>query len=254
MKNVTVARLVASTFLVAASLTSANAADMALKAPPPPVINWSGCYFGGHIGVAWDDLRMTDVGNAGGTAFAAGGVAGQTFDLDNTSVIGGGQVGCNYQTGQFVFGLEGDLGGIGLHGALLDPHTASNTMVGIGSGLYGDITGRAGVAWGGALLYAKGGVAFYDGRQFFSTTSAAFISNSNVSTFVGYAAGAGVEWQLWSPNWSAKVEYLHFGFGTQTFNVLATGGTFPFRENLNVDTISVGLNYHFNWAPIASNY
>jgi outer membrane immunogenic protein len=255
-------KLLASVAILAfASPLAAHAADLpvapAYKAPayaPAPVITWTGCYLGGHAGGAWAKVDMTDVGNAAGFAFAAAGRAGQTFSATNSAFFGGGQVGCNYQTGPIVFGIEGDLGWMGIKASALDPFTASNTTVGIGNGLYGDVTGRLGFAAGPALFYAKGGWAFYNGRETFSTTSAAFISNSDVSTFNGYAVGGGIEYRF-APNWSAKVEYLHFGFSSQTFNVLATGGTFPFNEKLNIDTVKVGVNYLFNWGgPVVARY
>jgi outer membrane immunogenic protein len=240
--------LVAGAALTALIGTPALAADMALKAPPPPapVWSWTGCYIGGSVGGAWARTRITDVGNAAGAAFASAGTAGQTFNVDHSGVIGGGQLGCDWQSSNFVWGIEGEVGGMGIRSSALDPGTVSNTRVGIDSGVFGDITGRLGITSGPALFYARGGVAFYGGREAFSTMSAAFISNSDVGTFTGWTAGAGIEYHLQGP-WSAKVEYQHFGFGSQTFSVLATGGTFPFRERLDVDAVSAGINYRFGW-------
>jgi outer membrane immunogenic protein len=230
-------------FAAVIAATAAVAADLpprqTYKAPimAPVAFSWTGCYIGGHAGGAWSHLNMTDV--AGAAAF---GTPGQTFSVTDTGFFGGGQAGCNYQTGQFVFGIEGDLGWMGVRGSALDPGTTSGITVGINDGLYGDVTGRAGVAFDQFLLYGKGGWAFFNGKETFSTTSPAFISNTDTGTFSGWVAGAGIEYHIWS-NWSAKVEYLHYGFGSQTFNVLATGGTFPFKEKLNVDTVKVGLNF-----------
>lgn len=242
---------------------AARAADLppappAYKAPvvaPAPVFMWTGCYVGLHAGGDWSKVTITDVGNAAGFAFAGAGVAGQQFGPSNTTgFFGGGQAGCNYQFGTFVAGVEGDLGWMGVKQSALDPGTVSNTTVGINDGLYGDITGRLGVAFGPALFYAKGGWAFFNGKESFTTQSAAFISNTDVSTFNGWVAGAGLEYRF-APNWSAKVEYLHFDFGNQTFNVLATGGTFPFNEKLTVDSVKVGVNYQFNFGgPVVARY
>jgi outer membrane immunogenic protein len=257
-------KLLGTVAILAAALPlAANAADLppappSYKAPvvaPLPVYNWTGCYVGGHVGGAWSHLDITDVGNAAGFAFATAGVAGQTFSPGNkTAFFGGGQAGCNYQVGQVVFGIEGDLGWMDLKQSVLDPGTVSNTMVGINSGLYGDITGRLGFAAGPALLYVKGGGAFFNGKETFTTNSAAFISNTDVSTFTGWVAGGGIEY-LFAPSWTVKAEYLHFDFGAQTFNVLATGGTFPFTEKLRVDTVKVGVNYLFNaGGPVMARY
>jgi outer membrane immunogenic protein len=236
-----------SAVLVAGSALAADMSAPTYKAPvykaPPPVWSWTGCYLGAHAGGAWSHLDVTDVG-VGGASFAANGTAGQTFTVTDSAGLAGGQAGCNYQTGPAVFGIEGDIGWMGLRGGALDPGTASNTTVGIGSGAYGDITGRAGVAFYDALLYAKGGFAFYDGKETFSTTSPGFSATSNTGTFTGWVAGGGMEYHF-MPNWTAKVEYLHFGFGSQTFIVSNGVANFPFAEKLNVDTVKAGVNYKF---------
>ena len=63
--------------------------------------------------------------------------------------------------------------------------------------------------------------------------------------------GGGVEYKF-SPNWSAKVEYLHFDFGRDpSFSI--NGGTFNFRQDLRLDTVKVGLNYMWG-GPVVARY
>ena len=77
---------------------SASAADLPpapgyAKAPIAPAYNWTGCYVGGHAGggiIATSFVNTTSSTDGGGGALA------------------GGQGGCNYQAGQFVFGVEGE--------------------------------------------------------------------------------------------------------------------------------------------------
>jgi outer membrane immunogenic protein len=61
----------------------------------------------------------------------------------------------------------------------------------------------------------------------------------------GWTGGAGIEYAF-APNWSAKVEYLRYGFGAQTFQALGGGAallvTLP---TFNIDTAKVGINYRF---------
>jgi len=96
--------LTAAAVVVAAP---ALAADMAVKAPPTPtaqVYDWSGFYIGGNIGYSVARNRGTDtLLFPNGTVFAS-----EVITQAPAGLIGGGQVGANWQTGQWVVGLEGD--------------------------------------------------------------------------------------------------------------------------------------------------
>ena len=59
------------------------------------------------------------------------------------------------------------------------------------------------------MIYTKGGWAFFNGKESFST-NAAFTVGSSVSTFSGWTLGGGYEY-MFAPNWSAKLEYQHDG-------------------------------------------
>lgn len=94
--------------------TPALAADMAVKAPPPPsapVVKWSGCYIGANGGVAFgmnSTMTWTDVHpppSSGATQFDQ-----INFNRSSTATgIGGGQLGCNWQFSPiYIVGLEGD--------------------------------------------------------------------------------------------------------------------------------------------------
>ncbi len=68
------------------------------KAPPylspAPVFSWTGFYVGAHVGYGWN--RLSGTGTFGSDSITAKGL------------LGGGQLGYNYQIGQFVIGAEGD--------------------------------------------------------------------------------------------------------------------------------------------------
>jgi len=207
--------------------------------------DWNGFYVGGHVGGVWPHLNITDVGYDG-HSFAAAGTAGQVFQAGNTAILGGGQVGWDHQQRSLVYGVEGAFGWMNLNGSTLDPGTGSNTMAGMNAGMYENVTGRLGKAFGPVLLYGKGGLALFHGKEAFSTQTPVYLSNTDIGVNKGYVAGGGVEYHLKS-NWFAKAEYLHQGFASQTFNVLvSSGGPYPFKMQLAGDTVSVGFNYKFH--------
>src|SRR5688572_22458425 len=79
-------RIVCVAAFSAAGVWNAYAADLPVARPAAvvaPVLVWTGCYVGVHGG--------------GGVIGGGGGGA-----------IAGGQIGCNYQTGRLVFGLEAE--------------------------------------------------------------------------------------------------------------------------------------------------
>ena len=97
--------LFAGTALVTLAVSSPlYAADMAFKAPWDPGYSWSGCYLGGQVGggfmkdnvVGSDSEGSSSFNNAADPIFHAGGATA------------GGQLGCNYQYRQAVFGIEGE--------------------------------------------------------------------------------------------------------------------------------------------------
>src|SRR3974390_2796916 len=94
---------IASAVGVLGAASLGQAADMAVKAPPPiaaPIFTWTGFYLGGNLGAAWAQRSVTDV-------------FGNTFTrTSDARFIGGGQLGYNWQFTNFVLGVEGDIDGI----------------------------------------------------------------------------------------------------------------------------------------------
>ena len=74
------------------------------------VFSWTGCYIGGNIGWGWgrETVSVPDLGERTGVPALAGVSLGPV--TGNTSgVLGGGQIGCNYQFAEnWVIGVEGD--------------------------------------------------------------------------------------------------------------------------------------------------
>jgi len=212
---------------------SANAADMPVKAPiykAPPLLmyNWTGFYLGINGGGGWGHTDWTYV--------ATGNDAGH-----NTSGgLIGGTLGFNYQIQNWVLGVEGDWGWANIKGSTACPNPAFTCESNLSS--LGTLRGRVGVALGSTgnvLLYGTGGWAW--GRLNIQTVNAVLGTNGTTNTPNGWTAGAGVEWGF-LPNWSAKLEYLYVGFGTNTYTV-DTALLVDAKERLSV--VRAGVNYRF---------
>jgi opacity protein-like surface antigen len=103
--------------LAAFAATPALAADMLVKkAPPPPPAptwSWTGFYVGANVGGGWAKSDwFEDVSGSGG-----GGPAGfQDASINASGVLGGGQIGYDWQTGWAVFGIQADADAAGIRG------------------------------------------------------------------------------------------------------------------------------------------
>jgi outer membrane immunogenic protein len=234
--------LLGSVALVALSTASAFAADLPArtytKAPayvPAPIYNWTGFYIGGHVGGAFEN-----------NSFGGFAVSG-----NRSSFLGGGQIGADYQFApNWVVGIEGNYSWVDLkRTATLGTLVLNDKTNGLGS-----VTGRVGYTWGPALLYVKGGAGFRDGNGLSATIAGVPAAVTGSSHTTGYTVGAGLEY-MFAPNWSAKVEYQYYNFGSTT----ATAATVPVATTVNVNrdvnTVKLGVNYRFNWGgPVVAKY
>jgi outer membrane immunogenic protein len=116
------------------------------------------------------------------------------------------------------------------------------------------VTGRIGYTWGPALLYVKGGYAFADNGESLINgggVPVAFALTGDRRN--GFTVGAGFEY-LFTQNWSAKLEYQFYDFGSSSFTIptqLAPFGSFRTDDHV----VKVGLNYRFNWGgPVVARY
>jgi outer membrane immunogenic protein len=114
------------------------------------------------------------------------------------------------------------------------------------------LAARVGVVANNWLFYAKGGGGWVGVNEFTLTNvpTGTSISFSNTNTNSGWLAGAGIEWGF-APNWTARIEYDFLGLNSQTFTVPAgapfLAGAVITTTNRDVQTLTVGLNYLFNW-------
>ena len=197
-------------------------------AAPVAYPNWTGYYLGGHIGGVWSTADFTDINV----------VPAVKFNNDTSGVFGGGQIGYAYQLGNIVIGPEADIGGMDLN-ASTGEAGGVGAVSAIRSGFYFDITGRLGYALGPALVYIKGGYAYYGG----SLSVNDGVGSASHSDLGGWTGGGGIEYQI-TPVWSLKAEYQFFEFNTFQLIVSSDGNTFD--DRFTTQTFKVGFNYHFS--------
>jgi outer membrane immunogenic protein len=226
------------------------AADFPVAAPYQPalllpVYSWTGCRIGVNIGGGAAPQSFTDTygrfffpGASLGTHTARG-------------VVGGGQIGCDYQAGAFVFGIEGsyDLSGMKANNLQPDGFRLNDSFI----QSIATLTGRVGyTVTPTALLYAKAGRAWvhdlYNVSTLVGQTQGTFLALA-AKTTAGWTVGAGFEWAIFASNWSAFLEYDYMNFGTPqvTFDPanIAPPVVFPLGVRQTVNTVLLGLNYRF---------
>ena len=178
-------------------------------------------------------------------------------------VVGGAQVGYNYQFNQFVDWRRDRLPGqqhqrqrqqrssdalpdrLQQPGQQLPDAIGAVTGANVNLSWFGTVRGRVGyLVTPTLLLYGTAGFAYGQVNAF---------GFSNTPT--GWTAGGGVEW-MFAPHWTAKLEYLYVDLSSNG----ATGGLgfnygYYFHPQFNV--VRVGVNYLFNFAapaPVVAKY
>jgi outer membrane immunogenic protein len=203
----------------------------------PASANWSGLYIGGHVGGIWGDIETTNVSDTSPW------FESDDADFGPSGVIGGGQLGYNFQFSSWVIGIE-------LSGSVLDfeetLQIADETFSAEAEWL-GIAALRAGWLWSqSSLVYLKGGyaAASVQTRAFDVVgPSGAF---STDETHGGWMAGAGLEHRL-SPDVSAAIEYNYADLGNQDHTGVSNGTVVNDIE-LQSHAVTVRLNWHF-WSP-----
>jgi outer membrane immunogenic protein len=245
----------ASLFLQVMIATGAIAADLPVKAlPPPPPLSWTGFYIGGNVGGGFAHDPFIDnylpfgppIGGVDGSPRPAG-------------WAGGLQAGYNYQINSILLGLEGDFTWLGTKSSfscfpLLAPQTCTADPEWVAA-----ITGRLGVVVGPALLlYVKGGPAWIrdtytdlalPGAPAIAVPGDLFVGHDIRS---GWTAGVGIEY-MFLPRWSVRLEYDYYGFPDRSVEFDGVNGGF-FTELIKQDPqiITIGVNYHFGVGPAPS--
>lgn len=261
-------------------------------------IDWTGIYIGGSAGYGWGSGRVVDLslddptscinlllpssipGTRGVIDLVCSPALGipasdHAFQSVNyRGPTGGGRIGFDWQTGDFVFGAIGDFqaGSIGgtsvgstpaaiptrsfVNFPPLDPgfSAAEQRLSAEVNGL-ATLRARAGVAVQNLLFFGTGGIAVGTVKTTISMTklgssTPAEIRGSSELLKAGWVAGGGVEFAL-NDAWSVGVEHLYFNLGDQTATGVSdaswgvSGLMISATQRLSGNLLRGHINYRF---------
>jgi opacity protein-like surface antigen len=210
----------------------------AVPAPKSNDANWQGFY-----------LHNNAVGT-GSVPWMNQGPANAAMSADAPSHWVNESFGYNFQSGNFVFGLEGSLAAANIDGRFTSPGFAPMAGWTPNTNWLGTVTGRLGYSFGQWLPYVKGGFASADvGSPLQGSPVNGFSQSATSQT--GWTAGLGLEYQL-SSKWSLGLEYLYTdlsnGGASGPQGALGSGGS-PEVYSTAVKSQSLlgRLNYKAGW-------
>lgn len=213
------------------------AAGLTAQAQAP--INWNGFYLGGYAGYAWGGTEGADIGDNAGVSWRN---LGERFSDKADGFTGGVQTGFNVQSGALVWGLEADLGYLGLKG--IGQWDSYPDFIHTNASLGATFRGRVGVASQNALFYFTGGAILADLNNSVRLNNGQWVTPATGPQW-GWTVGAGVEWML-NAHWSLKTEYLYFNLGKETVAADNCGAGFCYFSTETAGSlVRVGLNYRF---------
>lgn len=227
-----------------------------------PVYNWSGLYIGANAGSVISRNRSSHAFVPDINQYT------EVFSLVPGGFEGGLQIGYNWQSSAWVFGLEADIQGT----SAKDDRTCISRCVGSFSMAYiqkvpyvGTARGRLGYSVGSTLFYATAGYAY--GQTKTTIAEKTFIEQRTLSlkhNKGGYVVGGGIEsplslFGLFGTGWTVKSEYLFVDLGHTEDTFVVLRGVF-IGPGIDVPTTRtqehisrVGINYHFN-TPVAAKF
>jgi opacity protein-like surface antigen/outer membrane receptor protein involved in Fe transport len=200
--------------------------------PAATVYDWTGLYVGANFGGAFSagEHVLTPIG----------------WGATNPSgVLGGLQFGYNYLLApSWLVGVEAELGWTSAQGKtnFVDPAGTASLSITSNHNWYDTVSGRVGYVMGPLMLYAKGGAAWMNASYRMAVNSGLDGTTLADTTKSGWVAGGGLEYML-GTHWSAKLEYDHLHFGSQTLafaNPFGNSATF----DTDVNQVKAGVNYH----------
>ncbi|WP_155955215.1 TonB-dependent receptor domain-containing protein [Rhodomicrobium udaipurense] len=202
-----------------------------------PGMPWTGFYLGAHLGYGYGTTKGTTTAADGTVTTNA---TQESADQDLANILGGAQVGYNYQFGNgIVLGVEADFSRtpmadyrevISTEAEILTTRKMLQSRTDYTFDWLSTLRARAGYAFDNLFVYGTGGVAFLketeERMQYRSNIASSsypagyytetFFSEKADNVRTGFTVGAGAEYAF-SRNWSLKGEYLFADFGAEDF-------------------------------------
>jgi opacity protein-like surface antigen len=239
---------------------------LAPMALPPRLVDWSGWYLGGNAGWTSGGYSGNSVGSPVPPFSTTAPDVFRFSTLSDSMIIGGGQIGFNWQLNQWVFGLEGSIARNNLRREVLGPGSAvfgTNDSFQFSSDWEAALRARVGFAFDRWLAYGTAGVAglrasakaSYGSNEFQVPGGVAITppsSGADEHILLGGTVGLGAEYALTS-SISAGMEYRYSWFGSQSYSL----GSIPFpgpggvassissRVAETTNEITIRINYRF---------
>jgi outer membrane immunogenic protein len=208
-------------------------------------LSWRGLYGGAHLGGAWGSTEAYDAGGAV--------TLNDYWSAAPSGVVAGLQLGYNWVNGPLLYGVEGDIGYLGLAGSATSTYVplGYDTSTKTDSNFYLTLRGRLGVVFNQWAFYATGGyigadttVSVLGACDAILDCSTGAVSGSNSAFRNGWTLGGGVEGEL-SNAWTVKIEYLYYDLGSTTVTTNGAGGTNNWTLDTDGSLVRAGLNYRF---------
>jgi outer membrane immunogenic protein len=228
----------------AAAVEFAAAADLPyMKSPPPADLpaSWAGFYLGGQVGYGMDSVRWRNLGAS--TFFSP--LNAVTRD-SGSGVIGGGQLGYNFQYNRFVFGIEGSASAADFDRSFASPYFPATDVWSSKLTWLTTVTGRVGYGFDTWLPYIKGGFAAGNVETSIRNNAVGVISQGS-AVHAGWTVGGGVEVKL-TRQLSLGLEFMHTGLGRSTdINgpQIVPGAPESYGIGLRSNSITARFNYLF---------
>lgn len=232
-------------------MTSINAIadEMMPDNAPHPSNAWDGFYVGGQLGAAWNTshwkYKNPNYFNTLGPI-----LLGSNFHFKGTDVIGGGNVGFNYQTGFWVLGLEGSVLDSNIEHQERSPFFPITDQYSTTMHWFTTAKGRAGYAFDQWLPYIDAGWARSNVSLTLNDTGAG-IRASSKQWVNGWVAGAGVDYRLTEHcSLGVAYDYIQLNLNNKTIHCPRCGtgvglGAPKVEGHIKTQTVTARLNYLF---------